>query len=219
MSTWTCKAIGLLAALTLLAGCLEDGGFALGPAPQTRMAVAGGAVTVAGPDGYCIDSGASRDARGSAFVMMASCPVVTRRADLPAPPFPALLTATVAAPQQGAGPVAGQTAALRRYFGSATGRAALARDGDPGNVDVIQMLNRDGLFVIHARDASADETGALGEEHWRAIFDAGGHVVSASVVALADRPLSDDAGLALVTEFAQAIRRATRASRAAGAAE
>jgi len=211
MSTWISKATSLLAAMTLLAGCLEDGGFALGSAPQTRMAVAGGTVTVAGPDGYCVDRGASRDAGGSSFVLLASCPAVTGRDDLPAPPFPALLTATVAAPEVGAGPVSDQSAALRRYFGSSTGRSALARDGDPGNVDVIRTLSRDGLFVIQARDSSPDETGALGQAHWRAIFDAGGHVVSASVVALSERPLSDDAGLALVTEFAERIRRATLA--------
>jgi hypothetical protein len=186
-------------------------------APQ-RLSVAGGAVVVAGPEGYCVDRPASRNAEAGAFVLVASCAALSRKSNAPRPRVPALLTASVTGAPPAGADLARQVARMKAFFASAEGRAALARDGRAESIEIIQMFARDGAFLIHARDASAGAAPALGPEYWRAIFEVNGRMVTASVAAFADRPISDDAGQATLTLFVARIRAESAAAAAAAAA-
>ncbi|MBN2907654.1 MAG: hypothetical protein JXJ18_13170 [Rhodobacteraceae bacterium] len=209
----TCK-IGVLVAALALSGCVGTGpqagsgtgGFAFSRAAPQKLAVAGGTVTIAGPQGFCIDGRASRDGADGAFVLMASCAAITRNRKAPVPPEEALLTASVS-PQPGPGGSAKDRAlVLKRYFASDEGRAALARDGRPGSIAIDEMRDRDGLFLIHARDRSAGLASGLRDDFWRAIFEVNGRIVTASVVGMEAQPFSTSTGLNILRDFAARIR-------------
>ncbi|TCP40610.1 hypothetical protein [Rhodovulum marinum] len=206
----------VLAGLVALAlsGCVAAGPEAttgLGGLLQSRAApqkvtVAGDTVAIAGPRGFCIDGTATRDGVEGAFVLMASCAAISGRRNAPVPATDALLTASVAANPGPGGTPEDRALVLARFFASDEGRAALARDGRAASVEVVEMFDRDGLFVLRARDRSAGLGAGLRNDYWRAIFDVNGRIVTASVVGFDDRPISDKAGLAVLRDFAARIR-------------
>jgi len=219
MSTWISEhawrsAAGVSLAV-ILAGCMNGGG--TGAFSYTRMApqsvTVADHVVVTAPDGYCVDARATR----KAFVLLASCASVTRKANAPQPFAPALLTVTVTPQGDGEPPIARQTASLKRFFGSDAGRAALARDGQAGSVDVIETTTRNGAFIIHLRDRSKNTAPGLSDQEWRAIFTVNGQMVAASVAGLAERSITSDAGLATAIDLATTIINQSR-SAAEGAA-
>ncbi|HDR27975.1 hypothetical protein [Rhodovulum sp.] len=193
-----------LAALAL-AGCLDGAGRA---APQA-VAVAGGSVAIAGPSGYCVDTAATHDGEQGAFVLLGGCAALSGAPDAPSPVRNALLTASVAANPGPGGRPDDRAVMLSRFFEAEEGRAALARDGNAASVTVMQTFERDGVFVLRARDRSAGLAPGLRDEYWRAIFEVNGRIVTASVIGFADAPLDEEAALALLLEFAARIRAAS----------
>jgi hypothetical protein len=187
-------------------------------APE-KLSVARGAVVVAGPKGYCVDRPASRDAEATSFVLLAGCAALTRKSNAPRPRVPALLTASVTGEVPAGIGLAGQAGRMKSFFASDEGRAALARDGRAESVEILQMFTRDGAFLLHVRDSSAEDDPALGPEYWRAIFEVNGRMVTASVAAFANRPMSDDAGQATLSLFVARIRAESAAAAKAAAAE
>ncbi|TCO73517.1 hypothetical protein [Rhodovulum euryhalinum] len=223
MSTWISDplprgrsiAAGLVA--LALAGCVGGGpgataglgGFAASRAAPQKVTLSDGVVAIAGPRGFCIDGTATRDGENGAFVLMASCAAITGRRTAPTPATDALLTASVAANPGPGGSPEDRALVLARYFSSDEGRAALARDGRAASVTVDQMFDRDGLFFLRARDRSAGLKAGLRDDHWRAIFEVNGRIVTASVVGFETTPISDEAALAVLREFADRIRTAS----------
>lgn len=202
---------GLLA-LMVLGGCdeLTLGGnnstiAAPKPAPE-QVSVSNQEVTIAGPHGFCVDPTETRDRAKGAFVLLGSCAAISNAAHRPEPEVPAILMATVSGKTDSA-PIATSTGALSRFFKSNAGRAALSRDGKAKTVEVIETLGRGGAFYIHARDSSTGTLAGAGDEYWRALFNVKGRIVSASVVALEDFPISKSEGFNTLGAFAQRIRR------------
>jgi hypothetical protein len=210
MSTWTSR-LGGLALVAGLSGCVAGGG-ALAPAadpPPSRMAVAGGSVIVAGPKGFCIDRGASRDRRGeSALTVLSPCGGLGGGLLAPRPRHPAVLTAAVAG---GAGllPVAVPAPDLAGFFRSDRGRAALSRSGKGDTVTVLETLAADGAFLLHLSDTAPFSWGAVQPTYWRALLSVDGRMVTLSVLGLPDSPLGRDDGLALLRDFVTALREST----------
>lgn len=198
MSIWTSKRTRkgtfLIGACLLLSACL-------GLAPQA-ITVSRGDVTILGPEGYCVDQGASRDAEDGAFVLLASCAAITGSAQSPTPRVPGVLMVTVGPPEgdrvdtRGFGP----------FFRSAAGRAALSQSGQADTVRVLSTRRSNGVFYLHARDRSEGLHDAVRDEYWRALFDIKGRLVSASVFGTDARPFSSDAGQHLLAEFVARIR-------------
>ena len=222
MSTWISKPVWAGAcALALLAGCMQGAGPRAFTYPRNapeKLSVAGGSVVVAGPKGYCVDRPAARDAEVASFVLLAGCAALTRNPNAPRPRVPALLTASVTGNVPAGAGLTAQAARMKRFFASTDGRAALARDGRAESVEIIQMFTRDGAFLLHVRDRSAEGDSTLGPEYWRAIFEVSGRMVTASVAAFANRPMSDDAGQATLSLFVARIRAESTAAAAAKAA-
>ncbi len=202
-----------LAALVALGGCnvpnLGDGklGTAAPVVAPKHITVSSKQVTIVGPHGFCIDPTQTKDKAKSAFVVLGSCAAISNAAHLPEPAIPAILMATVSGKTDGA-PIANSTEALSRFFKSETGRAALSRDGKAQTVKVIETLSRNGVFYIHAHDSSTDTLAGAGDEYWRALFNVKGRMVSASVVALEEFPISKSEGFNTLGAFAGQIKTA-----------
>jgi hypothetical protein len=209
-------ALGLLL-LAALAGCrLANPG--AGPAspraaddpPPARMAVAQGAVVVAGPRGFCIDRAASSDrGGGAALVVLSSCRALGAGLFAPGPAHPAVLTAAIAAPGRG-GPGAVSAAALAAFAASAPGRRALSRAGKAETVQVLETLAGGDALLIRLSDTAPFAWGAVQPDYWRAVLAVGGRTVTVSVLALPDTPLNRDEGLRLLQDFIVALRGATQ---------
>lgn len=201
MSTWISRAAAV-SILVALPGCLVSPEVTR-RAPQ-KITVADRSVIVAGPPGYCIDTAATRDSTTGAFVLLGSCASIAGNPNARTPTAPALLTASIS-------PVSPALATassiqLESFFRSASGRAALARDGRAGSVRILKIQQQGGALYIKARDISAKSDGGLVREYWRGIFDLGDRLVTVSVIGFADRPLSDLASLATLDAFAARIR-------------
>jgi hypothetical protein len=198
--------VGLAAAALLaLSACVPaapSGERAARPAPA-RMAVAGGAVTVGGPSGYCVDPGASREGPGGAFVLLGSCASISGSFTALRPKRPGILTASVA-PGSGDETFAAAFPSMARFLASPAGRAALSRTGKAETVEIVTITSAGDVMYVHARD------GAPGQEveadYWRALMAVNGQIVTLSVLGLRDKPVPPEAKLALLESFVKKVR-------------
>ncbi len=174
------------------------------PAPK-QMRVANKDVLIAGPKGFCVDPTETRDEGGSAFVLLGSCAAIANVRSKPRPKVPAILTATVSKKSTNP-PIADSMQTLAVFFASDAGRTALSRDGKADTIEVIETLDKNGVFYIHARDSSSDTLVGAGDEYWRALFDVNGRIISASVFGLKERPIPPKAGFDVLQGFTSRIR-------------
>jgi len=209
MSTWISErrlpAVFLCLGLAV-AACVPGGPFATAR-DSTTLTVGGTAVTVAGPEGFCIDPAATSETGDSAFALFGNCAAIAGRADMPQPELRAVLTVTVSG-GEGAATIAGSIDALDGYFRSTAGRRALSRAGDPATVEVLETFQQEAVFYIHARDASPGFAPGMSPDYWRAYFDLAGRIVTVSAIGFDAAPLSRSEGLAALRGFAARIRAA-----------
>ncbi len=187
----------------MLPGC--EGGPGTSRAAPTELAVAGGAVVIAGPPGYCVDTRASRDRSGSAFVLLGSCASISNDPEAPIPSVPGILTASV---EDGAGDVDAFLRSLDQteaFIRSDQGRAALARDGSAASVQVLESLRQDEALYLRISDSSGGIQG-VAPEYWRGLFDLNGRLVTASAMSFSDRPMSSGHALDTLRAFLIRIR-------------
>lgn len=219
---WDVKAAVFVAASVLVSGCGQDGldgmlssmstgnddGVAR-PGPGA-MTIASKGFTVAGPAGFCVDPGATRDTDTGAFVLLGSCAVISGDADNTRPAHPAVLTASLT-PNSGRLDEA-DLDRLAGFFSSEAGHAALARSSD-ARVELLDLGREPGLVLVHASDGAGDEQ--LAGDYWRGVFETGGKLVTVTVSGFAATPLDDATGQGLVRDFVTAIRSANGAPLAA----
>ncbi len=206
------RGIGLALLGVALSGCMNGGaGLPGDDGPDVRapaqVQVMSKAFTIAGPRGYCVDPGATRDSAEGAFAILGSCAVISGNPRDATPATPAILTASVT---PATGPL--DDAALDRltaFFSTGAGRAALARADDAGDVTLIDLDRDDGLVLVHAQDG--DDSGDVAGDYWRAVFATAGQLVTVTVSGFREAPLDDKTGAALARGFVKAIRRANPA--------
>lgn len=206
-------ALALGLAGTMLAGCLNgagggllaarDGGEATARAPSHVQVMSKG-FTIAGPTGYCIDTGATRETAEGAFAVLGSCAVISGNPRDAKPRRPAMLTASVTPAFAPLDAVALDRAAA--FFATEAGQAALARNNDGGTVTVIDLARDDGLVLVHAEDG--ESAGDLSGDYWRGVFEAAGQLVTVTVSGFREAPLDERAGTKLARAFVAAIRKA-----------
>jgi hypothetical protein len=193
----------LLVATAVLAGCANLPTLTGGRAPE-KLSVAQGDIVVAGPPGYCIDKGATRDNEDGAFVLLGSCASIANSVRAAAPQVPAVLTASISA--QGDADIDTAMDRLATFFESDQGRAALARNGDAGSVQVLSTARSDGAFIVRASDSSPAGVQGLAQDYWRALFDIRGHIVTLTVIAFEAKPMSETAARAVLEAFVRRMK-------------
>ncbi len=95
---------------------------------------------------------------------------------------------------------------MESYFVTEQGRAALARDGQPGSVSILETRRTDTLLFLHARDPSA--LPGASDDVWKALFDLKGRVVSISLFGRENRPIARDEGLSTLGAQVDELRAA-----------
>lgn len=206
---------GLIAALALaLAGCVGTG---LGGGGTHALAVAGGAVTVTGPQGYCVDRSASRDSASGAFVLLGSCASLTGSRAAGQPQRPAILTASVGPPSAEGTDVAAALPALAEFFQSTAGRAALSRTGEAGSVAVDRVSISDGVLYLHLSDRALASGQAVEAGYWRALTAIRGRIVTLAVLSPVSGPLGAAEQRAALDQFVARMRAANPAAVAVAA--
>ena len=186
--------------LTMVAACepIALGLFA-GSAPS--IGVRGGAVTVTGPEGYCVDTGGSQPASG--FALMGSCAVLDGGEGTA---IPAILTAQVGDADSAI--VDGSESALAAYLRTSPGRSLLSHRNEAIDISVAQSRAADNRVTVVFDDRGPRAVPGTRGREWRAFFDLEGRLVTVSVRSLTDASLNVDAGLALLDRTVRAIKAA-----------
>ncbi|WP_425050880.1 hypothetical protein [Psychromarinibacter sp. S121] len=192
-------------------GDLTSGlGAGLSRKPPRTVEVARGEVTVSGPQGYCVDRAGSRLNAETPFVLLGACASIARDRRAGQPLQQGLLTVAVSPPD--AGPSFAETLPqLEGFLSSPAGRAALARDGRDTSVEVLDTRREGDAMLVLLRDTS--ETGLPGTDatYWRGLFEVNGHLVTASVMSFAGKPMAPDLALATLRGVIAGTRQASRA--------
>ncbi|WP_306133506.1 dihydroxy-acid dehydratase [Roseivivax marinus] len=166
-----------------------------GPPPVPRAAVAGGAVVVAGPRGYCVDPVTVESDDDTGFAVLASCRILGGPGAGPNV-APALVTVTVGAPEPA--PVLPTAETFARLSGGA------ARPGRSGGDLVVAQMQTGGERVLPNGDP----------RYWRGAFLVANRLVSLALYAPEGSSLAGDDG----GQFLGSVRRAIRAGSPAGGA-
>lgn len=160
---------------------------------QTRIALFGGGLTVAAPNGYCIIPENATQTGDAAVVLIGRCRDGSQAAA-------ALVTVTVGTPGSAAVMAAGGPE-LAAFFTSAQGRATLARSGKASDVKVSRAVMAGGDFVMLLTDRQAGT-------YWRGITGLNGRVVTVSAAGTAEVALSTEAGRDVLNATLLALHRA-----------
>jgi len=204
-------------------GCLAFAAFALGACDQVSGAVANGlsrigapadstsagirtlslldgAVRVRGPEGYCIDQGASDARRG--FAVMAGCALMSRNAGV-MPALDGLITVQFG--QVGTASVAGNEAAFAALLASDAGRALLASNGDAATVPQVSTVTGTSGVLARFEDTSGPAMHGTSGPQWRGFMDVRGRLVTVSVHSFDRAPLSARQGEQLLVTTLQDV--------------
>lgn len=211
MSTWISKGRAALALSVLggLAACAPGG---TGATATRAVVVSGGAVTISGPAGYCIDRAATRDRAEGAFVLLGTCAALSGVARPGMPAAPAVLTATVRPGAPQGVPFSRSFPAMARFLRATLGRAALSRSGQAGTVSLAEVLSRGEVLYLRVRDTSAGNGQPMEPEYWRAILGLRGQIVTLSALGLRERPLPAAEKRRVLEAFVAQVQTANRAA-------
>lgn len=157
--------------------------------------MAGGAIVVKPPRGYCIDARSFSDRASSGFALIGSCASLTGEAT-PILVEPAIITVSTSPA------VEGEVTTDSRAFQSALGRG-----------QILRAINReDGLSLLHV-NGGARVPPSADPRHWRGLLAVNGQVLGLALYAGTDSPMTGDAGMRMMIALADAIRRDSEAAR------
>ncbi len=184
--------------LAFLAACSQTGGGVLAgmsrsKAPTTAR-IANGRVTVAGPQGFCVQKSTRVSRGGGGFIALGQCASISGNPQDTTVANPALLSvsATPISDRAAASP-----AALQRYFSEGNGQ---------GGVKSAELEG--GVLFVRARDTSARRPNDLSNSYWRAMYSSNGYLISLTVSSLADSPITEATGRRLLADFVKAMQAA-----------
>lgn len=189
--------LGLVLLMTLM-GCetgLETRGI-------RTLSVLDGAVSVRGPEGYCVDQQSSRASSG--FAVLAGCALVSDAAMMPS--VEGLITVQIGA--AGSASVAGAEAELVALLRTAQGAQLLSAAGNPASVQVARVDRAEGVVVVRFSDATPAPTPGLEPLEWRAFLDIQGRLTTLSLRGFDRAPIPSEQGLRLLSQAIGAMRAA-----------
>lgn len=137
---------------------------------------------------------------------MGSCAAISGSARAADPGVPTVLTVAVARKGSASTPVREQYARLEEFLATPSGRSAMARDGKPDSVEILETKRRGGALLIHARDSSGGRIDQARDTYWRAITDVNGRLITVSALSFDSRPVSSATARRTVEDTTRAIR-------------
>ncbi len=176
--------IGTAALLALTACTLS--------APERAMTLGGGDIFLQAPDGYCVDSIASRPSRD--FAVLAPCASLGETSARP----DVIGLVTVQAGAAASGEIARDEIALRDFLITENGTALLSQTGKADEIEVLSTQAFGDQVMVHFTDAGSPPVAGLQNEEWRAFRNVGGRLITIGVRGLAAAPLQDGPGAALL---------------------
>ncbi len=175
-------------------------------ASMQRTEVLAGSLSLAAPAGYCVDPHSRQDNPDTAFVLWGNCAAIGKNPKAAQPSHKALLSVTIGPPTEDPAPEA--FADYEAFFRSDAGRAALARSGLAGDVEILDVAQQDQLLLLKIADQSAASIAPISTVYWRAITGLGGRVAALSVLPIAGSDLDDESQVALLQAFEGTLRAA-----------
>lgn len=195
------RVCGLAVAAFGLVGCEEvsgtivDGLSSIG-APRDvtgegirTLSVLGGDIRVRGPQGYCVDQGASAARRG--FAVLAGCALLSEDAAV-MPRLDGLITIQIGA--ENTASVTGNEDAFAEFLKSEAGRGVLASTGDLATVPQVATVTDASAVLARFEDTSGPTFPATSGPQWRGFLDVSGRLVTVSVLSFDRKPLSRSEG-------------------------
>jgi hypothetical protein len=177
-------------------------------ASRARVNVAGQAVTIAAPPGFCVDAGSTSQTADGAFVLMSDCALLGGPGS-GKPPVGAALTASVStAGLGGEGDAADSLEDLREFAATAEGRAVLGRSGQPGRVRIRDARVSDGVLYVLVEDRGTLPIAGIDPLFWRAFLEVNGRMVALSGLGFAGAGFDPQDGLNQMAALARSIRAA-----------
>ncbi len=199
-----------LGALLALAACdpeMMAAGAGGGSTPsRARLSVAGQAVTIAAPPGFCIDAGSVTSGDDGAFVLMSDCGKVSQKRN----PIGAALTASVST---GGFAGEGDTAAgslqeLQAFADTREGRSVLGRSGQPERVRILDTQVSGKVLYVLVEDRGAQPIAGIQRQFWRAFLEVNGRLVALSVLGFEGGGMGPQDALNQLAAFARATQAA-----------
>ena len=190
-----------MALLALLPGCFETQALSsaltrVSGETRTSVAVLGGAITVAGPDGWCVDPGATRDTGEQAFVLLVRC-----RGGRGQP----VLSVTVSDLRVPAGDRAAQLSGLVEFVLTDAGRGQLSRRGRADEVTIRSHRIEGGALWLDLADTGNPE--GLEPGYWRVVMPLAGRLVTLSAMSPVAAPSPPEAGAEALEALIAVLRR------------
>jgi len=196
------------AALLGLAAC--DAPVPGGTASRTTVDVAGRALTVAAPAGFCIDRASTAVSDAGAFVLMSDCALLGGGG---APSVGAAMTASISTGGlggEGDDPVQSLTD-LAEFVASGEGRALLGRSGQPGAVRILASQQQGDVLYVLVEDRGRQPIAGIDRRFWRAFLEVDDHMVVLSVLGFEGAGVDPQQGLDLLAGLAAAMQAANGA--------
>jgi hypothetical protein len=197
-----------LAGLALAACEATMTGPVQGSPSRTRVNVAGQAVTIAAPPGFCIDGKSTQVTANGAFVLMSDCALLGGASgDRPA--VGAALTASVSTGGfAGEGDAAGSLDEIEEFAGTPEGRAVFGRSGQPERVRILSTQRQNDVLYLLIEDRGRLPIAGIDRQFWRAFLEVNGRMTALSVLGFSGAGVSAQDGLNQLAALAASIRAA-----------
>jgi hypothetical protein len=191
-----------------LAAC-DPATMAAGSPSRTRVTVAGQAVTIAAPPGFCIDRPSTVVNAEGAFVLMSDCALLGA-GGARGRPVGAAMTASVSA--GGLGGEGDDEAAtledLQAFLDTADGRALIGRSGRSDTVRVLARQRHGDVLYVLVEDRGPPPIAGIDRQFWRAFLEVNGRMTVLSVLGFEGAGVGTQEGLNELASLAAAIQRA-----------
>lgn len=187
-----------------LAGCEDIEGMAgsvagqlasVGAAPDATnegirtLSLLGGDVRARGPEGYCVDQGASNARRG--FAVLAGCALLSDDAAI-MPTLDGLITIQFG--DEDTASVSGNETAFAQFLETDSGRGLLASSGDLANVFEVSTITNNAGVLARFEDTSGPVIAGTSGPQWRGFLDINGRLTTISVLSFDRDALSRGEG-------------------------
>jgi hypothetical protein len=205
------RATGMAAAALTLAACQPTG--LAGTPTSAAVNVAGRAIGVAAPPGFCIDGASSSITRAGAFVLMSDCAALGVPGAARGPAAGTALTASISTGGlggEGDDPLQ-SLADLEEFAVTPEGLALLGRSGTSQGVRILDTQQSGGVLYVLVEDRGPQPIAGAEPRFWRAFLELDGHLTVLSVLGFEGAGVDGQSGLNLLASLAAALRQANPA--------